>query len=227
MNQAHLGDTDYNEYVIAEVRRYDDGRYEIYYGMMYAYEATDGIAPTVGEIARFYNGRVPGEIRGLMVGGRLYFYKTMAEREAEHAAWLEARDAEARARFPEYDRRYAALPAPFQRRIDYFRRHPRFRLTTEGADLHVCELAVRLAQECGTPEAVAEFQKLPDELRCLERPWLVKNRESGQALDVVCELAFWWQQAPDRLLEVAGAMEHISGEPYNRESDSGVIVREL
>ena len=57
------------------------------------------------------------------------------DRRAAVKAAAETRDAEARSHFPEYDRRYAALPQPFRNRIDYFRRQPRFRLTLEGADL--------------------------------------------------------------------------------------------
>jgi hypothetical protein len=229
MSQPSSDDLDYIEHVIKEVRRYDDGRYEIRYGLGFVYEATDGVAPQVGEVVRIYNGVAPGSVRGLIVGGRVYNYQTRAEAEVEHAAWREECDAEARKRFPEYDRRYAALPEAFRRRLDHFRRLPRFRLTLEGIELGACESAVRLAEECGSAEAVAEFQKLSYDLQRLARPWLVAHREPAEALDVICQLAFWWHQAPGRLSEVPGAMEYLVSEVMaaraSRGSSSATLKR--
>lgn len=216
MNRPDPTDTDYNEYNIKNVHRCPDGRYEIDYGANFAYRATDNVAPRVGEVVRIYWGLTRNEVRGLVVGGRVYFYKTMAEAKAEHMAWQRKRDSEARARFPEYDRRYNALPEPFRRRIDHFRRQPRFRLELEDADLYICELAVRLANACGSSEAVARFIRLPYDLQILTYPWLVTNREPREALSVVYQLAFFWLHAPDRLIEVPGALEYLSGEGYGR-----------
>jgi hypothetical protein len=163
------------------------------------YEAGDGVAPSVGETARFY-GKEDGYVRGLAVGDRPYFYETAEQVEARAVSKFEHEDPE-RSRELEYDLRTALLPAPLRNRIERFRQtYLDFRTTTEGMEILHSENAARLAQELGTPEATAKFKAMPHEERLASRPWLYDaghSEESPHFLDAECGLATWYLNHKD------------------------------
>lgn len=214
MQQPDPRDTAYTEYTIKEVIPGDNDHYEIRYGARVSYQATDGVAPKVGETVRIYTGISNSDVRGLVVGGRLYSYETMAERKARHDALRARHEAATRENFPKYDRRYAALPAPFRSRIDYFRRLPNFRLQAEGQELLVCEKAARLAEECGSVEAVSEFCRLSLDRRCRKYPWLESNSEPDHVVEIICRLAYVSLTDPEHLPDVPGAAAYLAAEAY-------------
>src|SRR5690606_38654097 len=123
------------------------------------------VEPKAGMVARFYGEGLGRIVRGLTLDGAVVFYRTAEEQEAKIAAELvesERREREAaEAARPEMERRYAALPPIFQRRIDKFRRNnPEFWWKFERYEMFTCEQAVVIADALGTADAVREFYRL-------------------------------------------------------------------
>jgi hypothetical protein len=120
------------------------------------------IEPRPGMHARFYGWGIGHPVRGLVLDGVTIFYRTAAEEEARHRAWCDETAMKRREAFEagrdELDRRVAALPEVFRRRIERFRAgNPDFRWEYEGYELICCETAVKIAETLGTRERYAEI----------------------------------------------------------------------
>lgn len=200
-------DTAYEDQLITEVERDPNGYCSITSGRLntpvfsphleYTFDPGDHPWPEPGQVARFYFGRTKN-VRGLRVGEVTYFYCSPFEDEAEWTAREAEQWYEAWQRRPEYDQRYAALPEPLRRHIDYGREHvPGFRDIGEGPELHACEEAVRLAEVFGSIEELDAFWALPHVERLKRQLWLIDSghsKGSHRVLNHVCDLARWYLQ---------------------------------
>jgi hypothetical protein len=105
--------------------------------------------PKVGDHFRVY-GRFGRPFHGQALNGRVLWYKTSAEMEADHRAWVDDLHARKRAEFekarPQLDADYESLPPVLRKRINRFRAaNPDFRWEHESYEMFVCTQAALLA----------------------------------------------------------------------------------
>lgn len=82
-----IQDTQFEETTISEVRKYDDGAWEIKRadGWLFQVPADSPVVPEVGMVARFYGKGIGSTVRGLELDGQRIWYRT----EAEQREWQE------------------------------------------------------------------------------------------------------------------------------------------
>ena len=145
-----LDDLEYQDRTISSVTREPGG---------WVIGSTDGwgaffvpdsspVEPKPGMSVRFYGRGLGYTVRGLLLDGRIVYYRTADEDAAKARREAEERDRESRYDAErgraDMDRRVAALPAPLRDRIAAFRRNnPDFWLRFEGYEMAVCEQAAR------------------------------------------------------------------------------------
>ena len=109
-----------------------------------------GVEPKVGDTFCTY-GHFGRPFHGQALNGKLLWYKSEAEMQADHQAWVDDLN-ERRERDFERDResldaQYEALPWVLCKRIDRFRAaNPRFRIEHESYEMFVCTQAAALAE---------------------------------------------------------------------------------
>lgn len=125
------------------------------------------IPPVVGETARLYGKGLGYVVRGIIIEGRVYSYRTEEEEAERHAGWVADEDAK-RAREAERERtsrdaRRAALPEALRERCAVFEaRNPDWRRDYESYELFVCEEAARMATHFGADvEGLRAFAAKP------------------------------------------------------------------
>jgi len=126
-----------------------------------------GVEPKVGDTLTIY-GTFGYSFHGQALNGKLLWYLTPEEEEAERQQWLADHDRKKREEFEanreQLDRDYDSLPPLFKMRIDRFRKaNPDFRWESESYEMFVCTQAVVLAEWARegthTPEeAVAKIE---------------------------------------------------------------------
>jgi hypothetical protein len=109
-----------------------------------------GVEPQVGDTLTTF-GWLYQSFHGQALNGRMLWYRSPEEVEAEHRAMVARMQAERRAKFEEdreqLDRDYDGLPPLFKMRIDRFRKaNPNFRWEYEDYEMFVCTQAVLLAE---------------------------------------------------------------------------------
>lgn len=174
----------------------------------------DADPPQVGDEVVLYTHR-GSMIRGLDLRGEPVFYMTDREIEIEDEKWRAEYKEKQRKEFEEQreelDRKFAALPEVFQRRVQWFRDHnPDFRWQNEAYELSSCVDAVKIAEAMETPEGVQRFKELTFEQQRAAVPDLYDGH-SGNSFGMACRLA--WLYLTDPLLVVAehGAMVPLTG----------------
>lgn len=148
------------------------------------------ISPQVGDSLTTFGG-VGYQFHGQALNGVILWYLTIEQEAAERQAWLDDLAAKRLARFierePAMDAMYAALPAPFQRRIDRFRaKDPvSFRVNDEELELRLATDAVKVATLCKTIEALEAWKQLPP----AEQTKTIEDGHSGHSYAMLCVLA--------------------------------------
>lgn len=147
-------------------------------------------------------------------GGREVFYRTEAEQEEKHRQDVEEHHRQDRAEFEknraDWDRRVAALPAAFQKRIDKFRtNNPDFRWKYEKYELFVCEEAVKLAKALGSVDAIRAFSEKPykDQLKMVS----IDSGHNGNTFGMACKLAVLFLSDPEGVVKLHGALAPLVG----------------
>lgn len=193
-------DPEYEDTIIVRVDR-DDAGWMITgdHGWSFGFADT-GVAPKVGSVARFYGRGIGFVVRGLVIDGQVIFYRTPDEDRQRHAQWVRDLDAGKRRRFAEQeadlDRRVAALPTVFTKRIERFRRNnPDFRWEWEAYELVICETAVLLAQAYILPHQIEINASLPFAALKANIPDL-DDGLSGNQFDLAVRLAKVYRDNP-------------------------------
>ena len=158
-------DKQFEEHKLTGVRKSEKG-WEITHDGWTMFMDECGITPKVGDVARYYGKGIGFTVRGLMINGRVAFYRTEAEENARHEQWCRDQEAKRQEDFaknrPQMDADYAALPAEFQRRLDRFRRNnSSFRWQHEPYELMVCKDAVLIAKTLESGPAIKAFHGKP------------------------------------------------------------------
>jgi hypothetical protein len=179
------------------------------------------VEPRPGMTARLYGKGLGYVVRGLFLDGHRVFYRTEAEQAEEDRRQAEDRDKERRYDFEknraDLDRRFAALPEVFRRRIARFRAGcPSFRWEYEPYELFVCEQAVEIAKELdgGDPHvnrgAFEMFRSMTFEEQKARVPAL-SDDHSGNTFGCACALALAYLTNPESVAVMHGAMVPLVG----------------
>lgn len=177
-----------------------------------------GAEPKVGDHFRTY-GRFGRSFHGQALNGRLLWYKSAAEMDAEHAAWLAQHNADRAERFererPQLDADYHGLPWVLKKRIDRFRAaNPNFRVEYESYEMFVCTQAVALAGWAETQTepvaAIDSWKDQPYEVQVESVPeW--SDAHSGNTHGCAVALAETLCTSNERAAVLPGALSPIVG----------------
>ena len=238
-------DFEFQDHLITEVQGNKDGWTLDMNGMCFhcpkvsdTGEPVDPL-PAAGTTARMYGKGFGYPVRGLYVNGQRVFYRTPEQEKQKHRDWCAEQKREKRAAFEanreEMDRRFAALPEIFQRRIQKFRdTNPEFRWEYEGYEMFCCEQAVIYARMFPTVEELSAFHKLPWEQQAAK--FEGEQREafeghSGNTFGFACALARHYITNPENVYREHGALTPLVGCqeygcPHQREQTLAEIVAE-
>jgi hypothetical protein len=169
-------DEDYEKVVIQKITDDGDGRYTIDYNnnSSLSYKVVDGVPPKVGEVARFYyTGN--GNLRGLVVGGRTYYYRDKVTPDIEEALTKINIQEEGRLRVV---KAYEALPPFMRSRVDFnaATAEPSSPSDNRSAEeifedeVDKAQGIVYLVKRFKTPAAIDAFLALPYEQQCERDP---------------------------------------------------------
>lgn len=169
-------------------------------------------APSVGETVRVYGKGLGYPVRGILIEGRVYSYRTEEQEASRHAEWVaeESRQKQARLERERADRdaRRLALPPAFRERLaTYEARNPIWRRDFESYELFVCEQATRLVQRFGADLAALEaFDKLPASEQKAQAPELKLSEHSGNTWGAAVGLAHRFMCGPGNVKGAHGAL---------------------
>lgn len=208
-------DTEFESAVLKTVEECDDGwalnRSD---GWSFYADKITGHTPKPGQTAKFY-GRGTGYIvRGLVVDGYCYFYRTPEEQEqkdrADENARAKKRVVDFRKNKAALDAAYNDLPPEFKRRLDRFRNgNPNFRRDFEGYEMSCCTDAVNIATRLKTVEAIEVWRNLPYEQQQKQVSFF--DGHSGNSFGCAVMLAKLWLTNPDAVEFAHGALTPLVG----------------
>jgi hypothetical protein len=181
-------DPEFEEHVLTAVVACAAGGWTITYDTATSFfcPAQAPVEPRPSMVARFYGRGFGSIVRGLFLDGRRVFYRTAAEEESRHRAWVLDREAQQKAQF-EGDR--AAY---------------------EGYELFVCEEAVKLIDALKMAEAVIAFQALCWNEQIARVPTM-SGEHSGNTFGMACLLAHEFLVHPERVKRWYGALAPLVG----------------
>jgi hypothetical protein len=220
INEIDTKDTQFSESVIEAVTVHSgsDG-YELRHDggwVIWCPAVPEHPIPAAGETLRLYGRGIGYTVRGIVVGGRVYKYLTeeqeRAQREIERREAGERREKEFADNLAETDRRIAALPELFRKRIEKFQIDGgvKFRVQFEPYELFCCEQAVVIANAFKTREEVIEFSKLAWADQKRRVPELAEGH-SGNTFAFACLLAGFYLGQPDLVVKMHGSMTPLVG----------------
>lgn len=223
-------DREYQDGVLDEVEINADGSYTLKHdGWSLWCAAVEGLpAPKAGETLRMYGRGIGHTVRGIVIGGRVYRYKTAAQEAADHRAWVDnlhaEREREMEAQRDRIAARLEALPGVFRERIEKFRRDGghEFQRDYEPYELFCCEQAVEIADALKTTEAIRRFHDLPWKEQKALVPALVDGH-SGNTFGMACALARLYLDSPEFVTKAHGALTPLVGcDAYGCKHDSSL-----
>lgn len=215
-------DPNFTDYVVEDVFHNDNGVLGLAvrkygdqegFGKMFSLPVTPRVEPQEGDEVRIYDDPDVG-VRGADVNGENLYYWSKAEKQNYLDRQKEEQRREKIREFEEnrdeMNATYEALPEPFRRRIDRFRRNnPEFRWKYEDYELFVCSEAVKMAEALGTAEAVEEFRTLsPKEQKELVN---YSPMHSGNTFGMATILAYLYLSDPEDVVQAHGALAPLVG----------------
>lgn len=223
-------DPEYTVYTLDKVEKYDRGYVIGHDGWCLSID-DPGFEPRVGDVARFYGRGLGYLVRGVVIEGRVAYYRTPAEQDEKDAASALAEKRRGQDAFlankSMMDERFAALPPEFQRRIERFRTHcPSFRWEFEAYEMSSCVDAVKIAghlrpqmdavMETGderldaTWEIAKAFGRLPWEEQLRRVPDLDRGH-SGNTFGMALRLAWRYVVLPETVEREHAAIAPLVG----------------
>lgn len=187
------------------------------------------VAPSVGERMIQFGKGIGYTVRGVVIGNRVYRYKTEAQERADNAEYVKQQSDKRResyeAKRAEFDARVSALPDPLRIRINRFRvmRGNEWRYEFEPYELFTCEQAAVL-------HSAMTDGRIPDAQAFAALPWAeqkalvsgIDDGHSGNTLGAALRLATLLRDRPDLVPQEHGAMCPLVGcEEYGCWSATG------
>jgi len=215
-------DTEFEEEIITKVTDEED-----YYSIVTENNWCSGvekkynIRPIVGTKVRFYGKGLGSPIRGLMLDGKMVFYRTQqeqAEKDEQSTIdyYIDQRQ-EFEKNKTELDAKYNALPDIFKKRIDKFRRNnPDFRWKYESYEMFVCTEAVKIAEALKTVDAIKSWSGVGNLFNMLpykepRKQVLISDDHSGNTLNMATLLACLYIENPEGVQRLHGALAPLVG----------------
>lgn len=225
-------DDEFQESAIEKVRE-TESSYELTHNGAWVIGCpkVDGLpAPRVGETLRTYGRGIGSVVRGIVVDGRVYRYRTAVEQRADEEREHAERQAQAERDFlanqEAVDARIAALPALFRERLAKFQRDGghEFRRDYEAYELFCCEQAVVIADALKTPEAIRAFCAAEwDEQKRLVPA--LSTEHSGNTFGMAALLARTYVEKPEFVPKQHGALTPLVGcQAYGCKHEEPVTV---
>lgn len=201
--REHLTDKNYIESTIVTADDCGDG-YSIQLKDNWCFfidkKNEEDVIPKVGDNIKLYGKGVGYPIRGVVIEGKVVYYRNEAQQEENHRKWVDNYHNERKAAFEinrdKLDKDYSELPIEFRKRIDRFRKEDEnFRWESEDYEMFVCTEAVKIAKTLKNSDQIAKFYKLPYE----EQKVLVdiSDAHSGNTFGGACALANAYVQGKD------------------------------
>lgn len=183
-----IADDEVSEYVVEKAEPGEGGTTVTFDGGLVGFLRGPEVkvADTIG---LYCDGRVFGGTRhGWALNGKIIEWQTPFERVAKRITSLAEGDRERREKFAkqrdDLDRRFDALPAEFQERIERRRRNnPAFRQDFESYELFVCEQAVAFAEQARARSTDAEEPQVSEH-------W--KDDEESKDQPLAVRWLYWW-----------------------------------
>lgn len=200
-------DMEFEDMVITEVRPGKDGCEILCGSTGFWAPRIEGHEPKAGMKARFYGKGFGYSVRGLVIDGEVYFYRSQTQQKSHEAMQVAEYRVAQRKKFEENKQRmdaaYNDLPPEFKRRIDRFRRGcVGFRWQYEDYELMVCTDAVIIGTTLKSPEAVEVWRKLDYESQRAQVAF--SEDHSGNSFGCAVMLAYNW-------LKDRGSVEFLHG----------------
>lgn len=209
-------DAQFSESSLRSVVKDDDG-YTVTSddGWSFSLPLVAGAEPKAGDTMRLYGRGLGYTVRGAFVNGVKFFYRTEAEDEQRNEEYREKQRQDKVAAFKknkaDYDRRFAALPEVFQRRLTRFREgNPNFRVEFEPYEMMVCEQAVLFAEAFNTVDGLQNFAKLSWDEQVKAVPG-VDEGHSGNSFGCAVRLAYHYMTNAENVVREHGAMVPLVG----------------
>jgi hypothetical protein len=210
-------DREYQEGKIEQVHAWSKG-WEVTWGGWTLLVPNDTCqqAPAIGEMMRCYGKGIGSTVRGIAVNGRVYRYRTPAEERRHQSDMVDRHKRQRRddyeAKRPDFDARVAALPEPFQLRIERFRGlgGNEWRYQFEPYELFTCEQAAAFAAELKTVDELKAFSALGYEEQRARLP-AMSDGHSGNTFGAACQLAGCMITNPELVAKMHGAMCALAG----------------
>jgi len=172
----------------------------------------EGIEPKVGSTLRQHGRGFGFPFRSIFIDGQCVFYKTEVEQDAERKASIEAKHEKYEKDKPELDRRVAALPECFRKRIAKFTaNNPDFGWNYLGYELFTCEQAVVFADTFKTDKALRQWASLTDYKLQREQCPGMSDQHSGNTFGCAVQLAHWYLTNPEGVVKMHGALAPLVG----------------
>jgi hypothetical protein len=162
--------------------------------------------------ARFYGRGIGFNVRGVVVDGHTFFYRTPEQEKQRHQEWVANLKRE---RAEEYERtkgdmaaRLQAYPEVFRRRIERFLKNSPTAWEHQGYEMAVCDAALRIVD---VYRSKAEFDAW---VESEYRPQLVKTDDlelSGNQWDMAKRLAYWWYTERENIWKDHAAISLLIG----------------
>lgn len=215
MNEYPLNDNDYEDHIIENVIKSDNG-YEIRFDKCVCfYLPNPPIEPKIGMVFRQYPAGLGYMIRGSFINGKKVFYRTKKEQEDKHKQEIIESENKRQAIFEinknKLDERFNSLPDVFQKRILKYRNaNPNFRRDYEEYELFCCEQAILIANHFKSAISIDKWAKATDSKQKNDFPEL-SDRHSGNTFGCSCLLAKVYLTKPELVIEQHGALTPLVG----------------
>ena len=216
-------DTEFKETVVKSV---DEGEASYSIGLgsggCIGLSKEHGVEPRVGDSIRLYGRGFGYTVRGIVINGRVAYYRTADEERERHAREVAESQRKKREQFEaeiaKHDAAYDALPPIFRRRVDRFRASgPDWRWEYEPYEVFCCQEAVKIANAFrghehsdSAGEALDAFAKAGYEEQRKTVPDL-SDQHSGNTFGASVRLAYWWLAEPENVVREHGVLSVLVG----------------
>ena len=207
-----FADTQFEEVTLAEVRASSDGHELKRSDGWTLWVETGPITPQAGMTARFYGRGIGFPVRGVVIDGHTFFYRTPEQEQARHEAWvaeLHQKQAE------EYEQtkgqlaeRLSVYPDVFRRRIERFLANSATAWEHQAYEMSVCDAALLIIEtypDADGHKAWVENDYKPD------IPESFEMGLSGNQWDMARRLAFWWHNERENIYRDHAAISLLIG----------------
>lgn len=212
-------DREFEESVIDRVEEHPDGYTLHHGGWCIGCPRVSGVdlVPKPGMTLRCYGSGIGYPVRGIVIDGVVFRYKTAAQEKTDFKAAQKKRDREKQEKYaqdrPKLEARVAALPEAIRARFDKFASaNPDFWPEYGEYELFTCEEAVKIAAAFkGDGPGLEEWVRMKDYKAQAARVPALSDGHSGNTFGMACRLAYRLVTDPAMAAKEHGALVGLVG----------------